>query len=113
MNKSVQSYFGNKEIFAANLKRLLAESGKTQAEMARAINISTGTACDWVKGRAYPRMDKVQLLADYFGVQKSDLVEEFNDEPDEDKEVLELFHKVPQEKREFILSLIRAAIDNL
>jgi hypothetical protein len=24
-----------------------------------------------------------------------------------------LFHKVPEEKREFVLSLIRAAIDNL
>ena len=117
MNKSVKTDLGNKEIFSKNLKRYLDESGKTQKEVAAAVYVSTGTFCDWIKARAYPRMDKVQLLADYFGVRKSDLVEEWTVEKDEelalDQKALELFHKVPKEKREFALSLIQATIDNL
>ncbi len=117
MNKSVKTDLGNQEIFSRNLKRYLENSGKKQKEVAAAIYVSTGTFCDWIKGRAYPRMDKVQLLADYFGINKSDLVEDVNVSTeavsDEDQKVLDLFHKVPEEKREFVLSLIQATIDNL
>lgn len=117
MNKSVKSDLGNKDIFSRNLNRYLRLSGKTQKEVAAAVNISPGTFCDWMKGRAYPRMDKVQLLAEYFGIRKSDLVEDVNigkeSVTDDDQEVLDLFHKVPKEKREFVLSMIRAAVDNL
>ena len=117
MEKSVNTDLGNQEIFVRNLRRYLKLSGKTQKEVAAAINISTGSFCDWMNCRTYPRMDKLQALADYFGIKKSDLVEDKNTEEnavsEEDQEVLDLFHKVPKEKREFILSMIRAAIDNL
>lgn len=116
MNKTAFD-LGNKEIFVSNLKRYLDNSGRTQNEVAKVIGVSKGTFCDWMKGRAYPRMDKIQKLADYFGISKSDLVEERNIENEQslkqDQEVLDLFHKVPKEKREFVLSLIRTTIDNL
>jgi transcriptional regulator with XRE-family HTH domain len=63
------------QVFAENLKNYLAERKLTQKEVATEINVSTGVFCDWVNARAYPRMDKLQKLADYFGVEKSDLVE--------------------------------------
>lgn len=117
MNKrEIETDLGNKEIFARNLKSFLIQSGKKQNEVARALGVSTGSFCDWVQGRTYPRMDKVQALADYFGIKKSDLVEvavKKDDVSDEDQRVLDLFHKVPKEKREFVLSLIQATIDNL
>lgn len=117
MNNSVKSNLGSHEIFSRNLKLHLKNAGKTQREVATAVGVSYGTFCDWTKGRAYPRMDKVQLLAEYFGIRKSDLVEDVNTIPepvsDEDQRVLDLFHKVPKEKREFVLSLIQATIDNL
>ena len=107
----------NKEIFARNLKRHLEVSKKSQKEAAAYVGVSTGTFCDWVKGRIYPRMDKVQLLAKYFGISKSDLVEDVNIAKDtitdDDQKVLDLFHEVPKEKRDFVLAMIRAAIDNL
>ena len=103
MNKSVESKLGTQEIFSENLIRYLDASGKMQKEVAAAIGVSTGTFCDWIKGRTYPRMDKVQKLADYFGINKSDLVEERDIEKEkalqEDQEILDLFHKVPKEKR--------------
>ena len=117
MNKFVETDLGSQEIFSKNLIRYLTESGKTQKEVADAIGVSAGTFCDYVKCRAYPRMDKVQKLADFFGINKSDLVEKWNPEKDEDlaadQKVLEMFHKVPKEKREFVLSLIQTTIDNL
>ena len=117
MKKFVETDLGSQEIFSSNLIRYLAESGKTQKEVAAAVGVSTGTFCDWVKGRVYPRMDKIQKLAEYFGIRKSDLVEERDIEAEsasvEDERVLDLFHKVPKEKREFVLSLIQSLIDNL
>lgn len=117
MNKSVTTDLGNKEIFSKNLNRYLESSGKKQTEVAAYVGVSTGTVCDWTKGRSYPRMDKIQLLADFFGINKSDLVEETNVRKEtisnQEQEIFDLFHKVPEEKREFLLSIIRAAIDNL
>jgi transcriptional regulator with XRE-family HTH domain len=117
MNKSVKTDLGNKEVFSRNLLRLIKMSGKTQVEVAKYVKVSQGTISDWTKGRSYPRMDKLQLLSELFGVQKSDLVEDVNVPKDtvskEDQEVLDLFHQVHKEKRELVLSMIRAAIDNL
>jgi transcriptional regulator with XRE-family HTH domain len=117
MNKSVKTDLGNKEVFSRNLLRLIKMSGKTQVEVAKYVKVSQGTISDWTKGRSYPRMDKLQLLSELFGVQKSDLVEDVNVPKDtvskEDQEVLDLFHQVRKEKRELVLSMIRAAIDNL
>lgn len=117
MNKSVKTDLGNREVFSRNLLRLIKMSGKTQVEVAKYVQVSQGTVSDWTKGRSYPRMDKLQLLSELFGVQKSDLVEDVNVPKDtvseEDQEVLDLFHQVRKEKRELVLSMIRAAIDNL
>jgi repressor LexA len=116
MNKSVKTDLGNKEIFSRNLKRYVNNSGATQKEIAKAVGVSTGTFCDWIKGRAYPRMDKVQLLADYFGIKKSDLVEDVNVGKEtisnQEQVILDLFHKVPDEKKEFLIKMIQAVIDN-
>lgn len=65
-----------KMIFSNNLTTLLQERDKTQKEVAEAINVSPQTFNTWCKGIALPRMGKVQLLADYFNIKKSDLIDE-------------------------------------
>ena len=67
-----------KNIFAYNLNRQLALNNKTQKEVAEAINVSPQTFNTWCQGIALPRMGKVQLLADYFNIEKSDLIERHN-----------------------------------
>lgn len=117
MNKFIKSDLGNKEVFSRNLNRYLRLSGKTKKEVAAAVKISESTFCEWTKGRVYPRMDKVQALAEYFGIRMSDLVENSNIDKEtitnQEQEIFDLFHRVPEEKRELVLSMIRAAIDNL
>ena len=61
-----------KKIFSENLNRYIEASGKTQLEIARAIGVSPQTFNTWCKGIAIPRMGKVQALADYFRINKSD-----------------------------------------
>lgn len=63
-------------VFSKNLNRYLSISGKNQKEVADAIGVSPQTFNTWCKGIALPRMSKVQLLADFFKIQKSDLLDE-------------------------------------
>lgn len=62
-------------IFKNNLNNILAEKRKTQKEVAEAIGVSPQTFNTWCQGIAIPRMGKIQLLADYFGINKSDLID--------------------------------------
>lgn len=66
----------NKKVFAKNLNYYLVTRGKTQNDLVRDLNITASTVSDWANGKKYPRVDKMQLLADYFGILKSDLTEE-------------------------------------
>lgn len=66
----------NKQIFANNLYYYMKTKNKTQNDIVRDLGITASTVSDWVLGKKYPRIDKMQKLADYFGVLKSDLTEE-------------------------------------
>lgn len=65
-----------KRIFSTNLNRYVNKSQKTQKEIADAIEVSPQTFNTWCQGIAIPRMGKVQRLADYFSIGKSDLIDD-------------------------------------
>lgn len=65
-----------KAIFSENLNSYITKSEKTQLEIAKSIGVSPQTFNTWCKGIAIPRMGKVQALADYFNINKSDLIED-------------------------------------
>ena len=65
-----------KEVFSKNLQRYMALNGKSRKEICEALGYSYFTFSDWVNGKKMPRMDKVEQLANYFGIKKSDLIEE-------------------------------------
>lgn len=67
---------GNKQIISENIKRFMLEKNKSRKEICDDLNIKYTTFVDWEKGNTYPRIDKIELLAKYFGVQKSDLIED-------------------------------------
>ena len=75
----------NKAVFSKNLKEFMFKSDKSRKEVSEAIGVSYFTFSDWVNGKKYPRMDKVEKLADYFGVKKSDLIEERVNDDDKNK----------------------------
>lgn len=70
------SNIGNKETMAKNLRYYVEKSGKTQKEISEVVGVASSTFNDWMKAKKYPRIDKIEILADYFGILKSDLIEE-------------------------------------
>lgn len=70
------SDLGNKEIMAKNIQYYMDLNGKSRADMCEALGVKYTTFSDWVKGNVYPRIDKIELMANYFGIEKSDLVED-------------------------------------
>ncbi len=67
---------GNKDVFAKNLKKYMQLNGKTRNEVCQALGLKYTTFADWVNAKKYPRMDKIEMLANYFGIKKSDLIED-------------------------------------
>jgi transcriptional regulator with XRE-family HTH domain len=108
----------NKNIFALNLKKYMELNDKSRNDISEALGISYFTVTDWVKGKKYPRMDKVEMLANYFGIQKSDLIEDKTEKspPKEPKlsegerMLLDLFRQVPEDKQELVLQMISLAL---
>lgn len=70
------SALGNKEIMAKNIKRLMEEHGIDRNKICSDLKIKYTTFTDWVNANTYPRIDKIELMANYFHVTKADLVEE-------------------------------------
>ena len=73
-----------KKIFSRNLNKYINSSGKKQNEIAADINVIPQTLNSWCTGQAMPRIGKIQLLADYFGINKSDLLEDKDDSNEDD-----------------------------
>ena len=67
---------GNKRVMARNLSYYVERSGKNQKEIALAIGISPAALNGWINANKYPRIDMIEKLANYFGILKSDLIEE-------------------------------------
>lgn len=68
-----------KKVFAKNLSNLLARNKKTQADLVADLRLNKSTISTWVNGTKMPRMNKIEQLANYFGVEKSDLIEDKSD----------------------------------
>ena len=76
MEVIVMSDLGNKAVMAKNIQYYMDKQGKTRTEMCEALGVKYTTFTDWVKGNTYPRIDKIELMANYFGISKADLVED-------------------------------------
>lgn len=112
----------NKDIFASNLKKYMKLTQKSRNDISKTLGISYFTVSDWVNGKKYPRMDKVEMLANYFGIQMSDLIEENSESqrtpPKEtlaegEQVLIDLFRRVPEEKQQIVLEMIKAALKGL
>lgn len=69
------SDLGNREIFSKNLQYYMNLYNKTRIQVAKDIGVSYTTFTSWIKGTNYPRIDKIELLANYFRVNKADSIE--------------------------------------
>lgn len=70
-----------KAIFAKNLNRLMFDNNTKAIDIANTLDLPYMTVSDWVRGKSIPRMDKIEMLANYFDVSKAELIEEQKETP--------------------------------
>lgn len=117
----------SKEVFAKNLRYYMESRGKNQKELAEIVGVSAPTMNDWLKAKKYPRIDKIEILANYFNILKSDLIEEKTEEhremqkkndvltdiiiemrtDDEFLSIVEAIYKMDKEKRSSLLAFLK------
>lgn len=69
------SDLGNLMVMAENIQYYLDKKGINSVKLAEDLGINYTTIRNWIQGRSYPRIDKIEMMANYFGIEKSDLVE--------------------------------------
>lgn len=89
------SSLGNKAILSKNLRYYIDKSGKDRRELADIWGFPYSTVTEWINGKKYPRIDRIEIMADYFGILKSDLIEEKTEE-----------HREMQKKNDIISDVV-------
>ncbi len=65
-----------KKIFSKNLRYYMSINKKEQVDLINDLGFNKSSVSTWCNGTRLPRMDKVDALAKYFGINRSDLIEE-------------------------------------
>lgn len=66
---------GNKQVMAQNIKMYMEDKGISRKEFCKRLGLAYSTVTDWLNAEKYPRIDKIERMANFFGVSKADLVE--------------------------------------
>lgn len=89
---------GNKETLAKNLRKYINMSGKDRKEIAIDLGLPYSTLTDWVNANKYPRINNIEKMADYFGVSKSDLIEDFEQKQKDNDVMVDIIVKIRMNK---------------
>ncbi|MBQ8263206.1 MAG: helix-turn-helix transcriptional regulator [Oscillospiraceae bacterium] len=106
----------NKQIMARNIKKYMERTGVSNQQLCDALGFKYTTFMDWIKGVTYPRIGKVEMMANYFGCEKSDLIEDKSKEPTNDDdgltnihiELIELARTLSEEDAALLLAALKA-----
>lgn len=108
----------NKQIMARNIQRYMEQRGVTRQQLCDDLDIKYTTLRDWLKGITYPRIGKVEAMANYFGCEKSDLIEDKKEKPtkydgltDKQKLLIDFAKSVPDDKAGLILQVMKSIVE--
>lgn len=74
----------NKQIMAEHIKEKLNQNDMTAKEFSEKLGFKYTTVLDWIHAKTYPRIDKIEKMANFFGVDKADLIEPHRDPKEDD-----------------------------
>lgn len=60
----------------AKLEKLIQNNGLTFYQLGKRLNIPSSFFSEWKRGKMMPKVDKLKILADYFGVPVTYFLEE-------------------------------------
>lgn len=66
----------DRRIFASNLQSLMRQNHEKQVDVARLLGVSKAAVSAYVRGDQMPRMDKIEVLAQHYGVPRGALLSE-------------------------------------
>lgn len=108
------SDLGNKKIMGDNILYYLSVRDVSRKDFAKAIGVPYSSVTEWINGRAYPRIDRIEKMAKYFGIEKADLVEKRNPGLDYDvRRLIELVKNLSPAQRKTVLAIINAYVDDV
>ncbi|MGV9077632.1 MULTISPECIES: helix-turn-helix domain-containing protein [Lactococcus] len=94
---------GNKEIMSENIKRHLSKKSLNVKEFSEIMGFKYTTVLDWVNAKTYPRIDKIELMSRYFGVDKSDLVEKYSETSSTLSEINKISSQLEEPRQKIVL----------
>ncbi len=101
-----------REIFPKKLMYYMSENGKSRNDLVNDLGLKYSTVRDWEKGLTVPRMDKVELLANYFRCTTADLLEEKEKPTAQDgglteakRKLIEKIKKLPEDQVQLLLQV--------
>ena len=92
-----------KKIFSRNLNYYMELNGKTQSDLINDLGFNKSAVSTWCNGSRLPRMDKVETLAQYFRINRSDLIDEKPPDPLTPRDERDI-EKILDQTREQLLS---------
>ena len=107
----------NKEIMARNIKKYMDRKGVSNQMICEDLGIKYTTFVDWIKGNTYPRIGKIEMMANYFGCEKSDLIEDKKERPTENselsekqKKVVDMIKSIPEDRLDWVYSVLQTIL---
>lgn len=90
------------KIISKNLRRIMYEHNKTQADVSKDLKISKATLSSWMNGTRIPRMPNIDILCHYFNVPRSAIMEPHTEQDyyieEEAKEIAQFLKDNPEYK---------------
>ncbi|MFZ2577877.1 MAG: XRE family transcriptional regulator [Lactococcus hircilactis] len=114
MNKKIDGRIGNlgnKETMARNLRRMLDRKGLNPHQFSEIMNFKYTTVMNWMSAKTYPRIDKIELMSRYFGVDKSELVEEYSSSSLLLSNIVNISKQLEEPRKEKVLTFATAQLD--
>lgn len=109
----------NKEIMAKNIKKYMNRKGVSNQMVCEDLGIKYTTFIDWVKGNTYPRIGKIEMMANYFGCEKSDLIEdkekatvETGTLSEKQQKVVQMIMQIPEDRLDWVFRVLQTILAN-
>jgi repressor LexA len=109
----------NKRILSQNIKFYMDLKGVTNQQLCADLGFKYTTFIDWINEVTYPRIWRIEAMANYFGCEKSDLIEDRREKVAEDdglsesqRLLIQFAHLVPEEKADLALRVMKSILED-
>lgn len=101
------------KIVARNLRRIMIERDKTQADIVNALGFSKQAVSSWMNGKRTPKMNKIDALCEYLNCKRSDIMEPYGSKhktkevTNDQAELIRLIMNASSENVSLVLAMLR------